>query len=131
VDKEYICRPAPKLKPRRAPAIGANRLKHYFEHPKCIAVAQETVFAQLPKRLGSYGRLRASPSEEAIGWGVHIEEGWHQNTIVFLSVILVLFSLLFGVIWSVRRSDMQGGFAVSGCGLTLATLLMGCLLLEL
>jgi hypothetical protein len=80
------------------------------------------VLAQLPKRVGLHGLLEASPQEEVIGWGLHFEEGWHWPTICFIFAVLVSFSLLFGVIWSVKRNDIQGGFAVSGfvlafCGL--------------
>jgi hypothetical protein len=122
IDDEYLCRPAPKKKLRIAPAIGPRKVTHYLLHPECVNSEQESVLAQLPKRSGLYGLLKASPQEEVTGWGIHFEEGWHWPTIWFILAVLVFFSLLFGVIWSVKRNDIQGGFAVSGfvlasCGL--------------
>lgn len=125
VDSEYLCRPAPKVKPRTAPALGPNRLTHYFLSPECIRPEQETVYAQLPKRLGRLGPLKATPQKEVLGWGIHIEEGYHKRAAFLLFATLVLFSAIFGIVWSVKRGDIQGGFAVTGCVLTFCSMLVG------
>jgi hypothetical protein len=101
IGTEYQCCPAPKVRPRTAHAIGSNRLTHYFSYPDHVEPEQETIFAQLPKRLGHYGLLKATPQEEVTGWGIHFEQSYHKPTIFFLCAVLTLFSLLFGIIWSV------------------------------
>lgn len=127
IDVEYLCYPAPVVQLKVLPAIGQNRLTHYFQHPECISREQSTIFAQLPKRLAQLGDLRASPSTEEIGWGIHIEQGLHWRTVHFIAIIATILSLAFGVIWSVVRSDIQGGFAVSGCIFTLIGIMVGTL----
>jgi hypothetical protein len=112
------------------PAIGSNRLTHYFSCPDHIDSQQETIFAQLPKRLGHKGLLKASPQEEVIGWGLHLEAGYHNRTIFFLFVVLFLFSLTFGVVWSVTMKDLQGGFAVTSCVFTVCGMLVGSLVVQ-
>jgi hypothetical protein len=119
-----------KAKSRTVPAIGSNRLTHYFSCPDHIDSQQETIFAQLPKRLGHKGLLKASPQEEVIGWGLHLEEGYHNRTIFFLFVVLFLFSLTFGVVWSVTMKDLQGGFAVTSCVFTVCGMLVGFLVVQ-
>jgi hypothetical protein len=86
------------------------------------------VLAQLPKTVGIHGILRATPQNEVIGWGFHFEEGWHWATVLVIIFLVVLFSLLFGIMWSVLRKDIQGGFAVSGFVLTSCSLLGGFIL---
>ncbi|KAL4861675.1 hypothetical protein BDV12DRAFT_179897 [Aspergillus spectabilis] len=123
LDREYRCRPAPEVKPKYEPAIGAQRLTHYFLSPQCVNATQKTILAQLPKRVGY---LSASSDQEEIGWGIHFQEGWHWRTVNFVVIILVAsFSLVFAIVWSITKSDIQGAFAVSSFWLTLGTLLLG------
>jgi hypothetical protein len=119
---EYHCYPAPEQEPKVEPPIGPRRLTHYFTHPQCIATAQKTIFAQLPKRKG---RLKASYEQEETGWGLHIEENWHLRSIYSLVVLLVLFSLIFGIVWSAKKGDIQGAFAISSFVMTLGSLVLG------
>jgi hypothetical protein len=131
IDDEYLCRPAPKQKCSVAPPIGPRKLTHCLLSPQCIKPEQESVLAQLPKRVGLHGELKATPQDEVIGWGLHFEEGWHWPTIWFVFSLFVLFSLLFGVIWSVMRKDIQGGFAVAAFVLTSCSLLGGFIFYEI
>jgi hypothetical protein len=57
--------------------------------------------------------LAASPRDEVHGWGLHVEKGYRKKTILSLVAVLVLFSAIFGVAWSVAQKDMQGGLSVS------------------
>ena len=123
LDTEYLCRPAPEIKPKYRPAIGTRRLTHYFEDPQTIDVTQKTVFAQLPKRLG---HLSASSDQEQIGWGIHFQEDWHWRTINFLVFVLVAsFSLVFAIVWSIAKGSIQDAFAISSFWLTLGSLFLG------
>jgi hypothetical protein len=45
--------------------------------------------------------------------------------IYFLVVILTLFSLVFGIVWSIMKGDIQGAFAISSFCVTLGSLLLG------
>lgn len=124
-DKEYLCNPAPKLHRRRlVPVLGPTMLKGDFLNPGLIVAGQKTTLNQLPKRK-MQEELTATMDELAIGWGLHIEEDWHWPTIYCCFAALVLFSLVFGIVWSVKRNDIQGAFAVSGFALTLGAMFLG------
>lgn len=122
LDGEYCCRPAPEVKPKYEPAIGSQRLTHYFLSPQCVEATQKTILAQLPKRLG---HLRALNDKEEIGWGIHFQEDWHWRTVYFVVILVALFSLVFGIVWSITKGDIQGAFTVSSFCLTLGSLLLG------
>jgi hypothetical protein len=99
-------------------------LKEDFLNPHSIVAGQRTTLNQLPKRR-LQGELQATKDELATGWGLHIEEGWHLPTIYCCFVVIILFSLIFGIVWSVTRNDIQGAFAVSGFALTLGAMFLG------
>lgn len=111
------------------PVLSSKMLKGDFLDPHGIEIGQVTTLNQLPKRLGHCGYLKASPVKMEIGWGIHFEEDWHWPTIYFVFVILVVFSLIFGIVWSVLMKDIQGGFAISGFVTALGSLLLGYLVL--
>jgi hypothetical protein len=67
--------------------------------------------------------LEATPQKEFIRWGLHFERGYDKHIIFFLCTVQVLFSVVFGIVWSVKRGDIQGGFAGTGCVLTFAVCL--------
>ena len=48
-----------------------------------------------------------------IGWGVHLKEGLNLKKTCILGPLRLCFSGLFGVIWSVKRDVLQGGFGVA------------------
>jgi len=124
IGNEYRCRPAPEETPKQVPVFGDNYLTHYFTRPQCISEMQTTIFNQLPKR--ACGHLAASYEKSALGWGVYFEEGWHRRLIYFIVVVLIITaSLVFGVSWSILRADIQSAFAITGCWMTLGSLLLG------
>jgi len=99
---------------------------YHFSHPECIAAFQRTIRDQLPKRLGVCGELVASWSQEELDWGLHFQEGWHWRTIYFIVVVLIsVSSLVFGIVWSVTKADIQGAFTISGFWLTMGSVLLG------
>lgn len=122
--KEYQCRPAPKVQPNYFPVIGSRELTHYFLKPHAFNVPQRIILNQLPKR--ACGQLASSPDEAQLGWGIHFNEGWHWRTIYFVTVvILTIGSLLFGITWSITKSDIQGAFAITASWMALAPILLG------
>lgn len=122
-DREYVCRPAPKIQPDYSPVIGTNELTHYFLNPNHLDIPQRSIYNQLPKR--AEGKLMASPEEAQLGWGIHFEEGWRWGFIYSLLVTSTIPPLIFGVVWSVYKDDIQGGFAIASSWMALGPLLLG------
>ena len=123
VGTEYLCKPAPHEGPHYIPAIGRNRLTHYFFCPRKLDPTQKTILAQIPKRMNSC--IAASSEQDAIGWGLHFEEGWHWATIYTLGVLVAVIGLIFGVLWSVMKGSIQDGFAISSFCITFGSLCLG------
>lgn len=124
IGDEYWCRPSPEQKPKHVPVFGSNYLIHYFKSPHCLSESQKTIYNQLPKRV--CGRLSASHEESALGWDLCFEEGWHWRSIYFVVVFLLLTgSLIFGVLWTIFKGDVQGAFAISSVWITSGSLLLG------
>lgn len=71
-----------------------------------------------------------SPTDEAVGWGLHFREGWHWRTVYCLVVLLVVVSLAIGISWSVAKDNIQDGFAISGYLATMGSLGLGYLVLR-
>lgn len=99
-------------------------MTHYFRKPHRIVPISTRLFDQVPKRL--IGRLEASADGEVAGWGIYFEEGWHWEAIFGLLLIVAFGgSLLFGILWSVCRKDIQGAFGVASYWVTMSGLLIG------
>lgn len=106
------------------PAIGENRLTHYFKNPQCVNDKQTSIFSQLPKRV--QGNLRAWPSQDVTGWGLYVQEGWQFQKLYLIIVILAVSSgTVFGVVWSIVKADIQSAFAISGYWVTICCLVLG------
>jgi hypothetical protein len=106
------------------PVILPSALLADFLDPSEITnLKQTSTLAQLPKRIR--GELQAPPDAQVIGWGLHIQEGWHWPTLYCCFLVMCSFSLLFGITWSVKKNDIQGAYAVSGYVITLGTMFIG------
>lgn len=80
--------------------------------PHCIHENERFVLEQLPKR--TKGELKGCLGKPVEGWGMYYQEGWDFDLVI--GVVLVVFliaSLLFAVLWSVYKVDIQGAFGVS------------------
>ena len=92
--------------------------------PNEITEASTWIYNLVPKR--TTGELYAYLDQPNEGWGFYFQEGWHFNLIITISFALfIVGSLIFGVCWSVLKSDIQGAFGVSAymvttCGLFVA-----------
>lgn len=97
---------------------------HFFKHPELVRKDQEVIFNQIPKR--SWGQLAAPHDKLELGWGLYFEEGWHWRSIYFIfAVPVVAGSLAFGIAWSVLKTDIQGGFTITGVWITVGSLAVG------
>lgn len=105
---EYRCKPVPAA---HVPPIGENYLMHCYSSPNCVNPSQKWVYNQIPKKLGK--RLQGRDDRAVPGWGIHCEEGWNWDKILVLELIIVVLGILFGVLWSLLKHDIQGAFAIS------------------
>jgi hypothetical protein len=121
---EYKCYPVP---PKTSPPMSPEFLAMLLYFPSEQHQDDTWILDQLPKR--TCGRLQGAPGQPAEGWGIYYQEGWDQKLII-LAVFLafVLASLLFGVLWSVYRFDVQGAFGVSAWIATLGGILIALLI---
>ena len=102
---EYECTPLGPI--AAGPPVLSSFMKHQLKHPHLIHENDRSVLHQLPKR--TCGQLQAGADKPAEGWGLYYEEGLNLSLIVNLVVgVSVFSSLLFGILWTVLKSDMQG-----------------------
>ena len=60
-----------------------------------------------------------------VGWGVHLKEGLNLKKMCIFGLLGLFFSASFGVIWSVKRDDVQGGFGVAAFVMAALTFTIG------
>jgi len=121
--EEYRCQPAPKVELDYSPAIATNELTHYFFNPHKLDIPQRSIYNQLPKRVR--GQLTASTEEAQLGWGVYFEEGWDWGVISALLAFFIFPPLLFAILWSIFKEDIQGGFTIAVSWMSLGSFLLG------
>ena len=105
--EDYRYSPTP---PEIIPPVGENLLMHLYEHPED---ADDDAFCldRIPKKLS---RILGRPQRGGgIGWAVHSNEGLSLKRVCIYGLLGLFFSALFGVIWSVKRADIQGEFGVA------------------
>lgn len=98
------------------PPVGSTYLMHLFKHPEDYDDELIT-YLRTPKR-----RVRL---EVGIGWGLQLVEGFLPERV--WALILGLFglaSLVFAVVWTVMKDDVQGAFGIAGWMLTAAALVI-------
>jgi hypothetical protein len=96
---------------------------HYFKHPELIAENEMSILNQLPKR--NCGKIQATGQVSAKGWGLYYEEGWNIGLIIVVIVgITIPASLLFGICWTIARTDIQGAWGVSSYMVTTCALVV-------
>jgi hypothetical protein len=109
-DAEYRCDPAGPLD--TWPPVLSEELMHMLISPQCIDAKETFVLQQLPKR--TKGELKGTIGRPAEGWGIHFQEGWDFDLLIGLVLAVFLVgSLLFAVLWSHFKLDVQGAFGVS------------------
>ncbi|CAH0050481.1 unnamed protein product [Clonostachys solani] len=93
------------------PPIGPNLMMHYFEHPDHADVIP-ILFKRIPKKLGE--KLSACPvKKSSVGWGLHLVEGADPFKIFCFGLGAFAIALVVALAWSIIKSDVQGGFAIS------------------
>ncbi|XP_014557166.1 hypothetical protein COCVIDRAFT_69160, partial [Bipolaris victoriae FI3] len=109
-DAEYRCSPPGPL--AIWPPVLSQDLMHMLSSPQCIHEDETWVLDQLPKRTA--GELQACVGKPAEGWGIYYKEGIDFDMIIgVVFAVFLLGSLLFGILWTVLKRDIQGAFGVS------------------
>lgn len=109
VGNEYSYDPLPA---ETNPPIGPNILMHLFEHPEDAEVLP-VLFRKIPKKLRD--KLEPCPVKgSAVGWGVQYVEGMNWSVLFLCGSLGFAAALVFAVVWSTVRGDIQGGFAIAG-----------------
>lgn len=99
------------------PPVGSTYLMHLFKHPEDYDDELIT-YLRTPKR-----RERL---EVGTGWGLQLVEGFLPERIWMLVLSLFgLGSLVFAIVWAVKKDDIQGAFGVAAWMLTAAALGVG------
>jgi hypothetical protein len=116
---EYRCEPHGP--PDICPPFLSGELMHWLSSPNCIDPKATTVLYQLPKR--TKGELKGANGQSVEGWGIHFQEGFELGLVFRMVVaVMLLASILFGILWSYFKMDVQGAFGVSSYLATLAGL---------
>lgn len=114
---EYHCNPVP---PGVCPPVDPEYMAHMFNSPSCASEIDTWILDQLPKR--AHGQLHGKRGQPADGWGIYYNEGWDKEAVALaVMVVFIVASLIFGILWSHFKMDVQGAFgvsayAVSACG---------------
>ncbi|KAL5381239.1 hypothetical protein DPSP01_007232 [Paraphaeosphaeria sporulosa] len=101
------------------PPVGSHYLLHLFKHPEDYD-GELITYLRAPKR-----RERL---EFGMGWGINLVEGFLAQKV--WAVIMGGFgigSVVFAILWTVKKDDVQGAFGVAGWLVTLAALVLGAL----
>lgn len=119
--KEYHYEPCDLV-----PPVGENLMAHWFNHPEDADTETMTCLLSPKKRKD---KLKVCPkARRSVGWGIHIVEGWIILRLWLLVMLfIVIGSLIFGVCWTILKSDIQGAFGVSAYIVTVLALVLGIL----
>lgn len=101
------------------PPVGSHYLLHLFKHPEDYD-GELITYLRAPKR-----RERL---EFGMGWGINLVEGFLAQKV--WAVLIAGFgvgSAVFGILWTIKKDDVQGAFGVAGWIVTLAALVLGAL----
>jgi hypothetical protein len=122
---EYRCIPGP---PAVWPPIDPHYLAHLLNCPSYTNEHDTWILDQLPKRI--CGQIQGRAGRPAEAWGIYYQEGWDRDLIALIVFLVFLSgSLLFGVLWSKSKMDVQGAFGVSAyimsaCGIVISLIVI-------
>lgn len=101
------------------PPRGSEYMAHYFKHPEELHEKQQYLLNQIPKHLR--GQLSAALDAPVRGWGLSFEEGLNYWPLITLMLIP---PLVFGIVWSICKRDIQSGFGVAAYCLAAETIVL-------
>lgn len=105
------------------PPIGPNHVMHLSEHPE-HAEAEGMCLDKVPKKLRE--KLPCCQNQGSkLGWGIYFVEGLSWLMVWILGSAGLLLSMLFGLLSSVFKDDIQVGFGVTACMMLSFTFTIG------
>lgn len=108
------------------PPVGTNRMRHLYDYPEHADEYLLDCFSRVPRKLRE--RLSVAPGKgRDEGWGICFIEGVSWPRVCALGLAGVLASTVFGIVWTVVRDDIQGGFGVASYMLGVLVLGLGAL----
>jgi len=117
VSKHYEYAPCPL---DALPPIPDNVFLHHLTNPG--PHRRPVWLRRLPKKVND--SILGLNEELVTGWGVHIIEGPNWLAVWQVALCIVFTSGLFGILWSVLRSDVSGAFGVASWITSVLTILM-------
>ncbi|KAF7509457.1 hypothetical protein GJ744_008020 [Endocarpon pusillum] len=105
------------------PPIGSSILVHLYENPD-HADLTKLLLGRIPKKLDSELQI-CQIKRLGIGWGLELVEGLDWGKTWFVGLVTLIVSYAFGILWSVLRHDVQGGWAVTACMMMFVPFLTG------
>lgn len=117
VSKHYEYAPCPL---DALPPIPDNIFLHHLTNPG--PHRRPVWLRRLPKKVND--SILGSHDELVTGWGVHIIEGPNWLAVWQVAFCIVSTSGVFGITWSIYRSDVSGAFGVASWMTSVFTILM-------
>ncbi|OSS43563.1 hypothetical protein B5807_11731 [Epicoccum nigrum] len=107
---EYDC--SPSGPPDTWPPVCPEFMMHMYHSPQCIAEDDTSILEQLPKKM--HCKLDETTGVPPDGWGLYFQEDIDISTIIAVIFIsLFVASLLFFILWTILKDDIQGASGVS------------------
>jgi hypothetical protein len=94
---------------------------HMLYEPDCFEEGDASILDLLPRRTRGELQVTGTPVE---GWGIYYQERQDiSSTLGTMFTVFFLASLLFLVLWTVFKGDIQGGSGVSAYIIAVASML--------
>ena len=106
------------------PPIGSNLLMHWYHNPYDCRTGVSACLELIPKICNAKFCVKERQAGTK-GWGIHLVEATNWLKLCIVGLILFTSSIIFGIVWSIWRNDIQGGFAITSATGVLFTFVMG------
>ncbi|KAF3004321.1 hypothetical protein E8E13_009314 [Curvularia kusanoi] len=117
---EYDCNPSGP--PDTWPPVCPEFMMHMFHSPACIAADDTSILEQIPKKMDC--RLNENGASLPEGWGLYFQEDIDVSGVVaVVFAVLGVASLVFLIVWTVCKDDIQGASGVSAYMVAIASML--------
>lgn len=102
-----------------APPMPAHVFMHYMKSSKSHTIS---IWSQhLPRKRDR--SITEDARELPIGYGVHIIEGSNKRAFFWLTLVVVLMSVLISSFWACLKKDIQGAFAIGAWLVSIPTVI--------
>lgn len=112
----------PSRPPDTWPPVYPEFMMHMLYFPGCIAEDDASILDQQPKKMdGKLEEVTGTPPE---GWGLYFQEELDASAVIaVVFVFLFVASLLFLIIWTILKNDIQDASGVSAYNVAFASML--------